>query len=94
MMNLRLRSANDKKQYIYEDIKGMVLMLPVVLAENPQEKFSADGIFYKGTNLIHKHEFQKAIHVLSGDLLIEISDNVKQREMIKFNKAYCHFKMD
>ena len=34
------------------------------------------------------------IHVLSGDLLIEITDNVKQREMIKFNKAYCHFKMD
>ena len=72
----------------------MVLMLPVVLADNPQEKFSADGILYKGTNLIHKHEFQKAIHVLSGDLLIEITDNVKQREMIKFNKAYCHFKMD
>ncbi len=39
----------------------MVYSLPVVLAKNSHDKESIDYIFYRGCNLIYKHEYRKAL---------------------------------
>ena len=82
LQNLRLRSAQDQNQLKKEELRNFLIVLPIVLAENFNDKNTLDFAFFKGTNLIHRHEYRKAIEVFTdyGNPFIE--EHQKKKDMI------------
>lgn len=63
-----------------------------MIAQRPFDTASTDYLFVEACNLIHKRLYAEALNVLKGAL--EFAKDTRSKEMLLFNSAFCHFKIN
>lgn len=76
-------NKHEQNQLRLDQLRSLVTLLPLVIAQRPFDTASTDYLFVEACNLTHKRQYAKALNVLKGAL--EFAKDNRSKEMLLFN---------